>query len=94
MTAAAKIYLFTICFVVYPVSPGTSINPDAKLWYRKKADNPKILVLSAQALIIIRYSGLSLSKSSILFLKNDAVFIEYTDEHNIFVNVKTAYYVS
>lgn len=60
----------------------------------KKADNPQKLVLSAQSLIIIRYSGLSLSESSILFLKNDAVFIEYTDEHNIFVNVKTAYYVS
>ena len=59
----------------------------------KKADNPQKLVLSAQALIIIRYSGLSLSESSILFLKNDAVFIEYTDEHNIFVNVKTAYYL-
>ena len=77
-----------------PVAPGTSINPDAKLWCMKKADNPQKLVLSAQSLIIIRYSGLSLSESSILFLKNDAVFIEYTDEHNIFVNVKTAYYVS
>gem|GEM_PF-4156071 len=53
-----------------------------------------MLVLSAQALIIIRYSGFSHSESSILFLKNDAVFIEYTDEHTIFVNVKTAYYFS
>ena len=53
-----------------------------------------MLVLSAQALIIIRYSGLSPSESSILFLKNDAVFIDYTDEHTIFMNAKTAYYVS
>lgn len=60
----------------------------------EKTDNPKKLVLSAHALIIIRYSGFSPSESSILFLKNDAVFIEYTDEHTIFVNVKTAYYFS
>lgn len=31
------------------------------------------------------------SQNSILFLKNDAVFIENTDEHTIFVHVKTAY---
>ena len=31
------------------------------------------------------------SLHSILFLKNDAVFIENTDEHTIFVHVKTAY---
>ena len=34
------------------------------------------------------------SQNSILFLKNDAVFIENTDEHTIFVHIKTAYYVS
>ena len=31
------------------------------------------------------------SQNSILFLKNDTVFIDNTDEYTIFVNVKTAY---
>ena len=30
-------------------------------------------------------------QNPILFLKNNTVFIDNTDEHTIFVNVKTAY---